>query len=351
MVDTCSGSNPEKVPSDAEPGRNQRRAGYHEALFDIDGPGDRGTLRAQAVTTLVRGLVRPALDRMPPDQVSLDRLRKLTSGAGRAATVETTNDWSADGPVPGLWVGRKRFFATDTVVYMLHGGGFTFGSPWSHKALADRISKEAGIRVFLPDYRLAPEHTFPAQIDDAVAGFRWLVDNGFPPHKIIVAGDSAGGNLALQLIAELADADEDFPAGVVLMSPWVDMQLEEMQARDREKKDPFLAINLVENARTQYAPDIPWDDPRISPVYLRPGTDWPPFLIQAGAEELFRPGIERLAENFRAAGVRHELQIWPNQFHVFQAFHPIVPEARLATRDIGGFIRGSLAAAERPPTG
>src|SRR5699024_2094416 len=146
----------------------------------LTGPGVQGTLRARGLAGGLRMFVRPALDRMPPTETSLNRLRALTSGAGRAAALETSNDWSSDGPVPGLWVGRKRFFDSDDVIYHVHGGGFTFGSPWSHKALASRIAAETGTPVFLPSYRLAPEHPFPAAIEDTVAGFEWLLESGFP---------------------------------------------------------------------------------------------------------------------------------------------------------------------------
>jgi len=309
---------------------------------NLSGPARTGTLRSRNLGRGLRMFVRPALDRMPADKGSLDRLRMLTSGAGRAAALEETSDWSSDGPVPGLWVGRKRFFASDKVIYLLHGGGFTFGSPWSHKALASRLASEVGVPAFLPDYRLAPEHPFPAAIEDAVAGWDWLLDMGFRPEDVVVVGDSAGGNLSLQLIAHLHAEGRPMPSGVSLLSPWVDMDIDDMSARDRRRKDPFLAIGLVEVCRDQYAPGLDPSDPRISPVHLEPSPDWPPFLVQCGGEEIFRGGIERLAERFAEYGVRHDFQVWPHQFHVFQAFHPLVPEAKLATRDVGSFLRGCL---------
>ena len=308
----------------------------------LAGPGVQGTLRARSLAGGLRMFVRPALDRMPPTETSLNRLRALTSGAGRAAALETTNDWSSDGPVPGLWVGRKRFFDSDNVIYHVHGGGFTFGSPWSHKALASRMAAETGTPVFLPDYRLAPEHPFPAAIEDTVAGWEWLLDMGFSAENIVVSGDSAGGNLALQLVAHLEKAGETMPAGVVLMSPWVDLDFSDMSARDKAKKDPFLALGMAELCRTQYAPDVADDDPWISPINHTPSPDWPPFLIQCGGAENFAGGIAAMAEKFAEHGVTHEFQLWPDQFHVFQVFHPLVPEAKIAVRDIGSFIRGCV---------
>lgn len=308
----------------------------------LHGPTEQGTLRSRGLVGGLRMFVRPALDRMPATDVSLGRLRTLTSGAGRAAALETTNDWSSDGPVPGLWVGRKRFFDSDQVIYHLHGGGFTFGSPWSHKPLASRIAGETATPVFLPDYRLAPEHPHPAATEDAIAGWEWLLEMGFPAENIVVAGDSAGGNLALQLVAHLEKTGAAMPAGVVLLSPWVDLDFTDMTARDRARKDPFLALGLAELCRRQYAPGVDADDPAISPINYVPSPDWPPFLIQCGGEEIFRGGIETMAENFAEHGVRHEFQMWPHQFHVFQVFHPIVPEAKVAVRDIGSFVRGCL---------
>ena len=228
------------------------------------------------------------------------------------------------------------------MIYHVHGGGFTFGSPWSHKSLASRIAAETGTPVFLPNYRLAPEHPFPAAIEDTVTGFQWLLDNGFPAENIVVSGDSAGGNLALQLVAHLEQTGETMPAGVVLMSPWVDLDFSDMSARDKAKKDPFLALAMAKLCRTQYAPDTSDDDPRISPINYTPSPDWPPFLIQCGGAENFAGGIARMAEKFAEHGVTHEFQLWPDQFHVFQVFHPLVPEAKIAVRDIGSFIRGCL---------
>lgn len=308
----------------------------------LTGPREHGTLRSRSLAGGLRFLVRPALDKMPPTEVSLGRLRALTSGAGRAAALETTNDWSSDGPVPGLWVGRKRFFDSDKVIYFIHGGGFTFGSPWSHKALASRLASETGTPVFLPDYRLAPENPHPAATEDTIAGWEWLLSMGFSAENIVVAGDSAGGNLAIQLVAALAAKNAPMPAGVALLSPWVDMDIDDISRRDRARKDPFLALGLVEHSLQQYAPGVDPDDPAISPINHVPTSDWPPFLIQCGGREIFCGGIERLAERFAAHGVRHEFQVWPHQFHVFQAFHPLVPEARLAVRDIGVFLRGCL---------
>ena len=308
----------------------------------MQGPGEQGTLRSRGLASALRTFVRPALDRMPPTDTSLGRLRALTSGAGRAAALETTNDWSSDGPVPGLWVGRKRFFDSDQVIYHIHGGGFTFGSPWSHKALASRMAAETAAPVFLPDYRLAPEHPHPAATEDTIAGWEWLLEMGFPAENIVVSGDSAGGNLALQLVAHLDREKKAMPAGVVLLSPWADLDFADMTARDRARKDPFLALGLAELCREQYAPGVDPSDPAISPLHHVPSPDWPPFLIQCGGQEIFRGGNEKLAERFAEHGVRHELQVWPDQFHVFQVFHPLVPEAKLAVRDIGSFIRGAL---------
>src|SRR5699024_5346616 len=180
-----SGSRPDRTGAPYDGGLRLPRS---TGTGDVPADGRRSTgieaerpsQRTPALTGGLRMFVRPALDRTPPTQTSLNRLRALTSGAGRAAALETSNDWSSDGPVPGLWVGRKRFFDSDDVIYHVHGGGFTFGSPWSHKALASRIAAETGTPVFLPSYRLAPEHPFPAAIEDTVAGFEWLLESGFP---------------------------------------------------------------------------------------------------------------------------------------------------------------------------
>src|SRR5699024_3452387 len=232
---TGSGDVPQdgRRSSAREADRPSRRSGP-----TLHGPSEQGTLRSRGLAGGLRMFVRPALDRMPATDVSLGRLRALTSGAGRAAALESTNDWSADGPAPGLWVRRKRFFDSDKVIYHIHEAGFTFGSAWSHNALASRIASETGVPVFLPDYRLAPEHPHPAATEDTIAGWEWLLEMGFPAENIVVAGDSAGGNLAMQLVAHLERTGAAMPAGVVLLSPWVDLDFTDMTARDRARKDP-----------------------------------------------------------------------------------------------------------------
>lgn len=312
---------------------------------EYTGPGAT-TRRSQLVAGSMRRMLRPALDRMPAELSSLNRLRTLTSGAGRAAALETSGNWSSDGPVPGLWVGRRSYFASDKAIYMLHGGGFTFGSPWSHKSIVGRLVREAGAPAFVPDYRLAPEHVYPAAVEDAVAGWEWMVDHGYHPENMVVCGDSAGGNLALQLIAHLVENDLPLPRAAVLMSPWVDMDLADMTSRDTRQKDPFLALNLVEHSRDMYAPGMDPSDPRISPVNLTFSPDWPPILIQCGGAEIFAGGIEMMHERMVASGADAELQVWPDQFHVFQAFSVLVPEGNAAFRDIGRFLRAQLG-----PTG
>lgn len=314
----------------------EHRSGAHGLTYRRP---PNATWRSKFVAVSMRRVLRPALDRMPPDQRALGRLRTMTNGIGRAGALETSGNWDNTGPVPGLWVGRRRFFTSDKLVFMLHGGGFTFGSPWSHKFLAARFARELGAPTFLPDYRLAPEHQFPAAIEDAIASYEWILGQGYSPENIIFAGDSAGGNLALQLIDHLSDAGEPKPAGVVLLSPWVDMNLADMTSRDMERKDPFLAIGLVEKSRDLYAPGLDPDDPRISPVNLNFSNDWPPFLIQCGGAEIFAGGIELLHERMVASGVDSTLQVWPDQFHVFQAFHPLIPEAVGAIRNVGTFMR------------
>lgn len=304
----------------------------------LAGPGAT-TRRTKLVASSMRRILRPALDRMPPEERSLNRLRALTSGAGRASALETSGDWSNDGPVPGLWVGRRSYFASDKALYLLHGGGFTFGSPWSHKGISGRLVREAGVPAFLPDYRLAPEHTFPAAIDDAIAGWEWMIEQGYSASNMILVGDSAGGNLVLQLIHHLVENSLPLPAAAVLMSPWVDMDLADMISRDMARKDPFLALNLVEHSRDMYAPGLDPADPRLSPVNINFTSDWPPLLIQAGGDEIFVGGIEVMHERMVASGLNAELQVWPGQFHVFQAFSPIIPEGQAAVRDIGRFLR------------
>jgi acetyl esterase/lipase len=292
---------------------------------------------------LLRERVRPMADRGVPHGMSLAMTRAAFAAAGQGRLPRGTQVWQARyGSVRGLWVRAPKASAANGAILHLHGGGFVFGSSRSHRALAFSLSKATGCPVFLPDYRRAPEHPFPAAADDVLITYRELVRRGFDPARITVSGDSAGGHLAAGLLADLARCGDRLPANLVLLSPWLDLTISEATDRDRRSRDPYVAPSYLKRARWAYVGRAPLTDPRLAPLESD-FSGWPPVLIQVGGTECLLGDSERLAAALVAAGVPCELQVWPGQVHVFQAFASAVPEGRAALRYLGEFVRRPLA--------
>ncbi len=229
--------------------------------------------------------------------------------------------------------------APEPVILYLHGGGWVLGWYNNHRWMASHLGQTAGCRVLAVDYRLAPEHPFPAALDDCVAAYRWLLNNGVPPEQIIIAGDSAGGNLTLTTALVLREAGDPLPAGLVCLSPMTDFKYggETFYAQ----KDPLMTPQFLIRLADHYARQTPREHPLLSPHYadLR---GLPPLLIHVGADELLLSDATRLEDNARAAGVDVRLKIWPGMWHVFQMFVPFLPEAREAIEEIGAFMKENL---------
>jgi acetyl esterase/lipase len=249
----------------------------------------------------------------------------------------------ADG-VRGEWV-IPRHATEDRVLLYLHGGAWVMGSPRTHRALVADLACRAGVRALSMDYRLAPEHPYPAALDDSVNGYEWLLANGVEPARIVVAGDSAGGNLALALLLRLRDAETPLPAGAVLLSPVTDLGLGGASHVTRRPVDPFFAKADLRAFIASYAATHDLRDPYLSPLHadLR---GLPPLLVHVGDHEVLLDDAVRLGELARAAGVEARTVVWPEMTHVFQAQTLLLPEARRANAEIGAFIRSRLAPPE-----
>lgn len=311
-------------------------------------PPERGSRRSRALAAMLAVSGRVLADVVPLGRVPLGCLRLGLSAVGRVDFARGTRvERDRTGPVPGRWIVPPGSDASPHVLYYLHGGGFVMGSSASHVGVAARIARAAGVRAFLPDYRRAPEAPFPAAADDARAGFDHLRERGYSARDIVVAGDSAGGHLAHGLLVDLDRDGADLPAGVALISPWLDLWLRTGWEREAAQRDPFLSVKFADRARRAYAPGGDPADPRLDLLSATPAEHWPPFLVQGGTTEAITGDTEALGTALAAAGVPHELQIWPGQVHVWHAFHPFVPEASLAARSIGHFVREVL---QRAPT-
>lgn len=250
----------------------------------------------------------------------------------------------ADGSVRGVWVTGRRATHDQGVLLYLHGGGFVFGSRRTHKHLAAAVSAAAGRPTLLLDYRRAPEHPFPAAADDALAGYRWLLAQGYPPEKITVIGDSAGGHITAGLLADLSRRRLPMPAAAVLFSPFLDLAGLELDDRDAARRDPFVPPKRARECARTYAGEHAFNHRRLN-VLAANKRRWPPVLIQVGDTECLLGDSERMAESIRAAGGQCELQVWPGQVHVFPAFYPVIPEGRAAIRYVGEFLRTTSALA------
>ncbi len=224
----------------------------------------------------------------------------------------------------------------------IHGGGFTTGSCKTHRELAARFSLASGIPVLLVDYRLAPEHPYPAGIEDALQVYRSLLHGGVQPEQMAIGGDSAGAQMVLSTLLRLRVASEPLPAAVVLLSPWLDLGMtgESMQAR--AKLDPLVSHKALQSAVHHYIGNQASTDPFISPVYADLH-DFPPIFIQIGDHEVLLSDATRLADKAKGAGVDMVLEVWPEMWHVWQGWAATLPEGQQAIDRIGQYLREKLS--------
>ena len=203
--------------------------------------------------------------------------------------------------------------------------------------MAARLAKRAAARITVIDYRLAPEHPYPAAIEDCLAAYRAIVDRT-DPALVTIAGDSAGGGATLATLVALRDAANPLPACAYLLSPWTDLTASGESYRTKVMVDPMIDGDMIESTAVQYAADVPLDHPGVSPLFadLR---GLPPMLIQTGSEEILLSDSTDLAERASAAGVEVQLDVREGMWHVYQAFAGLMPEATEALIDAATFIR------------
>ena len=228
------------------------------------------------------------------------------------------------------------------VVLYLHGGGYMAGSIVSHRYIAIEIGRAARARTLALDYRRAPEHTYPSQLKDALAAYRYLLDRGMAPGKIAVGGDSAGGNLTLALLIALRTQGLPLPACGWLVSPWSDLRSSGATMQSKASVDPLIQKPYLLELAQNFVGGRDLSDPLVSPQHADL-TGLPPLLIQVGSEETLLDDSVTLAGRAGAAGVATTLQIWPDMIHAFPMFFPRVAASRQATSDAGSFIRRHFA--------
>lgn len=268
-------------------------------------------------------------------RAAMDRLDKLP----RPRKVKY--DDTTVGGVPAI-VATPTAIEPDRHILYLHGGGYTLGSPKSHIALGARLARRASAVVTVIDYRLAPEHVFPAAVDDCVAAYRDLASR-VDPALITIAGDSAGGGAALATMLTLRDAGDRLPACAYLLSPWTDLTASGESIRTKADVDPMVKPELLISTAKMYAGDTPLDHPGLSPLFADL-SGLPPMLIQTGTDEVLLSDSTRLAERATAAGVTNELDLQDGMWHVYQALAPFMPEANAALIRAAQFIRAHAPA-------
>ena len=241
----------------------------------------------------------------------------------------TLNDFSAE------WLYFKNY--KETVILYLHGGAFVIGSTTTHRGIMSQIAHLTSSRILGINYRLAPEHPFPAALEDSFAAYQWLLQQGISAKKIIIVGDSSGANLAIALSLLLHEKQRPLPAALACLSPWVDLTLSGKSIRTNAGKDPMLTSELGELAINAYLSNQSPELPLVSPL-LGDLTHLPPLYIQASTTELLLSDSTRLADKAKLAGVDVTLKIYEEMVHSWQFAYRILPEAKKALNDLAEFI-------------
>lgn len=320
------------------------------ALTGTDVPR-RGSMRARGAASVSSVTLRQISAVLPPERAwGLWASRQIvarvmdTFGPSLSGTrVEHVDARLTDGRrLVGEWVrGAGVSGTSDAAIYFLHGSGYALCSPRTHRRLVAWLSRLTGLPVFSIDYRLAPRHRFPAAADDVRAGWDWLCTaQKLAPERIFLAGDSAGGHLAVDLLLQ---PDIAHPAGVALFSPLADLTFELARTREQLRRDPAIRASDAAKLIGLYCAGTDVTHPRLT-LDVAGGRQLPPMLIQAGGAEMLVADARRLAKDVTAAGGDCELQVWPDQVHVFQALPRLTPEAKPAMRRVAAFVAKSLRA-------
>jgi len=268
---------------------------------------------------------------------SVERMRGAMEKVSEHVARDVKCEAVSAGGVPAEWIVPPNA-ANDRVILYLHGGGYVMGSINTHRAMIARIARASEAKALALNYRMAPEDPFPTAVDDATAAYRWLLAQGYKPGKIVISGDSAGGGLTLATLLALRDAGTPLPAAAVPISPWADLEGTGASVETRAAADPMVDKAGLLRMAQMYAGDSDPKNPLISPIYA----DYkglPPMLIQVGDAEILLDDSTRVAERARAAGIKVELEAWPEMFHVWHVFAKILPEGQQAIDRIGEYVR------------
>lgn len=309
---------------------------------DLPGVPTSTNLRAASAAALTRWTVGLLSDVLPEGRptVWVDR--------GIVATVMSALGSQPDGTkvvpvreerVRGEWVLAPGVEFGERAGYYIHGSAYAICSARTHRKLVARLSEATGLPIFSIDYRLAPEHRFPAAAQDVEAGYRWLLGQGYAGSDLVIAGDSAGGHLALDLLLAHIDEPHFQPAGVVLFSPLVDLTL---RLAEQLVREPAMSAGTARKLVRLYCGDTDPNHPRLRLDFAR-AADLPPILVQVGGYEMLRADARHLDAAVKRAGGRCTLEEWPGMMHVFQALPRLAPESAAALRRAAAFVATAYA--------
>lgn len=229
---------------------------------------------------------------------------------------------------------------SDHTILYLHGGAYCLGSPATHRAMLSHLADRSAARIYAPDYRLAPEHPYPAALRDALSSYEGLLQQGIQPGMITIAGDSAGGGLALATAHAIRNQGLPSPASVMLISPWTDLSLSGESFNTLKARDPILRRPWLDHCAHWYCDQFDRKDPGVSPLFSDHG-NLPPILIQVGSDEMLLDDSLRLESSLREAGNKVQLHRFDGMWHVFQLHAGMLPEADRALDEISNFVRAT----------
>lgn len=292
------------------------------------------SLRSKLISSFARKTMKNKLGAsgsVDKERANLNKMAALMGSRkpGQQATL---------GGVPGEWQQPKTSDCGKILLYF-HGGGYALGSPVSHRNMVGMIADASFSRSFIADYRLGPEHPFPAAVEDGVAAYRALLDEGNEPGKVFIAGDSAGGGLTVATLVSARDQGLPMPAAAICISPWADLTLSADSMTSKAEADPMLKPEALAWMGSHYLNGQDPKSPLASPVFADL-KGLPPLLIQVGSEEILYDDAVTLDKLASEAGVTSELEVWDGMMHVWHLMAGVLPEGKKAINRIGAFIAG-----------
>ncbi|MBV1904502.1 MAG: alpha/beta hydrolase [Pseudomonadales bacterium] len=270
-------------------------------------------------------------------KVTMEQRRKGMDKASFPVAEDITVEPVKAAGMSAEWLDAPEVESTRAVLY-LHGGGYVIGSLNSHRSLAGEISRAAKARVLLIEYRLAPEHAYPAAVDDALAAYLWLLEQGFSATNTAIAGDSAGGGLTAALLVELRDQKLSMPGAAVCISPWSDLSCSSATYASRADADPMIQQPGIGDMASAYLQGADAKSPTASPNFADL-TGFPPLLIQVGDAEVLLDDARLLHKKAQDCDVDSTLEVWDKMIHVWHAFHPMLDEGKQAISRIGEYLQ------------